>query len=81
MLFVANVEQCNLYLQRDIMVEHAPQIKVEEQYPLLKVDGGGDGATNPQVAPILVTTGWGVTCAPKQSWLMRWPGQYKNTFV
>ncbi|CAB3230035.1 unnamed protein product [Arctia plantaginis] len=57
-----------------IMVERAPQIKVEEQYPLLKVNGGGgDGATNPQVAATLVSTGWGVTCTPKQSWLVRWP--------
>ncbi|KAF9424078.1 hypothetical protein HW555_000787 [Spodoptera exigua] len=54
------------------MVERAPQTKQDEQYPLLKSDtGGGDGGVQP--TPTLVSPGWGVTCAPKQSWLVRWP--------
>ncbi|XP_075973187.1 uncharacterized protein LOC142974628 [Anticarsia gemmatalis] len=61
------------------MVERAPQTKRDEQYPLLKVDGGGgDGGAHVQPAPTLVTPGWGVTCAPKQSWLVRWP-EYIST--
>ncbi|XP_035432507.2 uncharacterized protein LOC118264188 [Spodoptera frugiperda] len=54
------------------MVERAPPTKQDEQYPLLKADtGGGDGGVQP--TPTLVTPSWGVTCAPKQSWLVRWP--------
>lgn len=57
------------------MVERAPQIKRDEQYPLLKSDGGGgDGGVHQQPSPTLVTPSWGVTCAPKQSWIVRWPG-------
>uniref|UniRef100_A0A2A4JDR1 Uncharacterized protein n=1 Tax=Heliothis virescens TaxID=7102 RepID=A0A2A4JDR1_HELVI len=55
------------------MVERAPQTKQDEQYPLLKVDGGGDGGVHQQASPTLVAPGWGVTCSPKQSWLVRWP--------
>ncbi|CAH0579280.1 unnamed protein product [Chrysodeixis includens] len=56
------------------MVERAPQTKQDEQYPLLRVDGGGgDGENHTPPSPTLVTPGWGVACSPKQSWLVRWP--------
>ncbi|XP_059047138.1 uncharacterized protein LOC131842577 [Achroia grisella] len=55
-----------------MMVEHAPQVKHDEQFPLLKVDsGGGDGTINQ--APTVVAPGWNVTRSSKRSWLDRWP--------
>ncbi|XP_038212079.1 uncharacterized protein LOC119832485 [Zerene cesonia] len=57
-------------------MEHNPQTNRDEQYPLLKVenvDGGGDNKPRTQAVPTIVTTGWNVTCTPKQSWFDRWP--------
>lgn len=57
------------------MVESPPQVKRNEQYPLLKVDsGGGDGGNKHQV-PISVAPAWTVTCKPLNSWNVRWPGK------
>ncbi|XP_045497109.1 uncharacterized protein LOC123695332 [Colias croceus] len=57
-------------------MEHIQTTNRDEQYPLLKVenvDGGGDSKPRPQAVPTIVTTGWNVTCTPKQSWFDRWP--------
>lgn len=55
------------------MADYNPQVKRDEQYPLLKVDGGGgDSKIQAPVSP--TPTGWNVTCTPKQSWLKRCPG-------
>ncbi|KAJ8728164.1 hypothetical protein PYW08_016549 [Mythimna loreyi] len=61
------------------MVERAPQPRHDEQYPLLKVaGGGGDGGVHHQPPQALPGPGWGVTCAPKKSWSFRWP-EYIST--
>lgn len=56
-------------------MEHTPQVKHDEQYPLLKVEsGGGDAAKKGEVPSAIASSGWHVTCAPKQTWCNRWPG-------
>lgn len=57
------------------MSEYSPQVKSDEQYPLLKVEGGG-GDNNVQAPSFPSTTspGWNVACSSKQSWCKRWPG-------
>ncbi|XP_045772333.1 uncharacterized protein LOC123872198 [Maniola jurtina] len=55
-------------------MEHAPQVQRDEQYPLLKVEsGGGDNVMRTQLPSKIASTGWHVTCTPKQSWCSRWP--------
>lgn len=58
-------------------MEHPTLLPRDEQYPLLKVDGGaGDSVTRTQPTPSIVSSRWNVTCAngTKQSWCSRWPG-------
>lgn len=57
------------------MSEYSPQVKRDEQYPLLKVEGGG-GDNNVQApsSPSTTSPGWNVACSSKQSWCKRWPG-------
>ncbi|XP_047529720.1 uncharacterized protein LOC125065906 [Vanessa atalanta] len=51
-----------------------PKEKRDEEYPLLKVDaGGGDGKLRNAIPATIMTTGWNITCTPKQSWCTRWP--------
>lgn len=53
-----------------------PQVKTDEEYPLLRVEAGaGDTKTRNTIPPAIMTTGWNVTCTPKQSWCTRWPGE------
>ncbi|KAG6445320.1 uncharacterized protein LOC115440423 [Manduca sexta] len=49
------------------------QSKQDEQYPLLKVEGGGGDSGYSQSPSTVVAPAWGVNCPPKQSWLSRWP--------
>ncbi|XP_034830544.2 uncharacterized protein [Maniola hyperantus] len=56
------------------MIEHAPQVQRDEQYPLLKVESGsGDNVMKTQLPSKIASSGWHVTCTPKQSWSSRWP--------
>ncbi|OWR41634.1 hypothetical protein KGM_204349 [Danaus plexippus plexippus] len=57
-------------------MEHPTLLPRDEQYPLLKVDGGaGDSVTRTQPTPSIVSSRWNVTCAnsTKPSWCSRWP--------
>ncbi|CAG9584674.1 unnamed protein product [Danaus chrysippus] len=59
-------------------MEHPTLLPRDEQYPLLKVDGGaGDSITRTQPTTSVVSSRWNVTCAngTKQSWCSRWPGR------
>ncbi|CAH2235260.1 jg20635 [Pararge aegeria aegeria] len=56
------------------MMEHAAQIKRDEEYPLLKVESGsGDNVMKAQVPSTIPASGWHVTCTSKQFWCSRWP--------
>ncbi|CAH0723386.1 unnamed protein product, partial [Brenthis ino] len=56
------------------MTEFSPQMKRDEQFPLLKVEGGGgDSKVQAPSSPTTTSPGWNVTCSSKQSWCKRWP--------
>lgn len=58
------------------MVESAPQTKHNEQYPLLKVDGGGgDGGVRQLPSPTLDAPGWGGIRYTPKKFSVRWPGK------
>ncbi|CAH2106369.1 unnamed protein product [Euphydryas editha] len=51
-----------------------PQIKTDEEYPLLRVEaGGGDSKIRNSIPTTIMTTDWNITCTPKRSWCTRWP--------
>lgn len=56
------------------MGDRNPPLKTDEQYPLLKIDGGGDKNHVAPAQSAITPTEWVVTCK-KAIRCTRWPGK------